>query len=128
MACTLLVTANIRATTRRYRKGEHRLVITLRHVGVRQPCYPSKISSPILKLAFSVRCRFFNGDSAISCLANMENSARTLSEERWRLSNRCEGYKFKLSLQHVNELVVSCARLTTRPCHLFLFSAALFSW
>ena len=24
--------------------------------------------------------------------------------------------------------VVSCARLTTSPCHLFLSSAALFSW
>ena len=24
--------------------------------------------------------------------------------------------------------VISCARLTTSPCHLFLSSAALFSW
>ena len=38
---------------------------------------------PILvKLAFTLRCHFFNGGSAISYPENMENSARKLSEER----------------------------------------------
>ena len=48
---------------------------------------------------------FFNGGSVVSCRANVENSARKLSEERWRLSNWSEGEKlFKLSLLHVNEV------------------------
>ena len=59
VACTLLVPANIRATTRRYRKVRH-TQITLRNAIVRQLCYPSKISSPIVvKLAFSLRRHFF---------------------------------------------------------------------
>ena len=50
-AHTLLVPANIRATTRRYRKVRH----TLYYI-VRQLCYPSKVSPPIVvKLAFSLR-------------------------------------------------------------------------
>ena len=51
VACTLLVPANIRATTRRYGKVRHKQ-ITLRHAIVRQICYPSKVSPPIVgKLA-----------------------------------------------------------------------------
>ena len=54
MACTLLVPANIRAITRRYQKVRH-TQITLRHAIVRQLCYPSKVSPPIVvKLAFSL--------------------------------------------------------------------------
>ena len=47
VACTLLVPANIRANTRRYRKVRHTQII-LRHAIVRQLCYPSKISPPIV--------------------------------------------------------------------------------
>ena len=42
-----LVPANIRATTRRYRKVRH-TQITLGHAIVRQLCYPSNISPPIV--------------------------------------------------------------------------------
>ena len=59
VACTLLVPVNIPATTRRYRKVRH-TQITLRHAIIRQLCYPSKISPPIVvKLAFSLRRHFF---------------------------------------------------------------------
>ena len=55
VACTLLVSANIHATTRRYRKVRH-TQITLCHAIVRQLCYPGKISPPIVvKFAFSLR-------------------------------------------------------------------------
>ncbi len=66
VACTLLVPANIRATTRRYRKVRHTQV-ALRHAIVWQLCYPSKVAPPIVvKLAFSPRQHFFNGGFAIS--------------------------------------------------------------
>ena len=56
---TLLVPANIRATTRRY--GEvSRTQITLCHATVLQIRYPGKISLPILiKFAFSLWCQSF---------------------------------------------------------------------
>ena len=56
VAYTLLVPADIRATTRRY--GEvSRTQITLCHATVRQLRYPNKISLPILiKFAFSLWC------------------------------------------------------------------------
>ena len=60
VACTLLVPANIRAITRRYRKVRH--TQTLRHAIVRQLCYPSNIFPPI---AFSLRRHFFTGGFAI---------------------------------------------------------------
>ena len=50
VACTLLVPANIRATTRRYRKA-HRTQFTLRHATVRQLCYPNA-SNPRLHFLF----------------------------------------------------------------------------
>ncbi len=66
VARTLLVLANTRATTRRYRKVRH-AQITLCHAIVRHICYPSKISlSIVVKLAFSLRRHFFNGGFAIS--------------------------------------------------------------
>ena len=65
VACTLLVSANIRATTRRYRKVRHTQV-ALRHAIVWQLCYPSKMApSIVVKLAFSPWCHFFNGRFAI---------------------------------------------------------------
>ena len=85
--------ANIRATTRRYRKVRH-TQITLGHAIVRHLCYPSNISPQIVvKLAFSLRRHSFNGGFAISYPESdasiyFKNSARKLSEERWRLSNR----------------------------------------
>ena len=92
VACTLLVPANIRATTRRYGSKPK---ITLGHAIVRQLCYPSNIFPPIVvKLAFSLRRHFSTGASpshiprATHRENNMENSARKVSEERWRLSNR----------------------------------------
>ena len=50
VACTLLVPANIRATTRWYRKA-HRTQFTLRHATVRQLCYPNA-SNPRLHFLF----------------------------------------------------------------------------
>ena len=92
-----LVPANIRATTRRYRKVRH-THITLGHAIVRQLCYPSNISPPIVvklpKLHILFGAIFSTGASpshiprATHRENNMENSARKLSEERWRLSNR----------------------------------------
>ena len=72
VACTLLVPANIRATTRRYRKV-HRTQITVRHATVRQLCY---LNSSNPRLHFLFGAIFFNGDSAISYPENMENSTR----------------------------------------------------
>ena len=56
-----VVPANIRATTRRYRKVRH-TQITLRHATVRQLCYPSKISIPIVVI-FSSAPFFSTGGS-----------------------------------------------------------------
>ena len=58
MACTLLVPANIRPTTSRYRKVR-RTQITLRHAIVR----PLAIKAPsiLVKLPFSLRCHFSKG-------------------------------------------------------------------
>ena len=61
-----LVPANIRATTRRYRKVRH-TQITLGHAIVRQLCYPSNISPPIViklpKLHFLFGSIFSTGAS-----------------------------------------------------------------
>ena len=66
VARTLLVLANTRATTRRFRKVRH-AQISLRHAIVRHICYPSKIPlSIVVTLAFSLRRHFFNGGFAIS--------------------------------------------------------------
>ena len=63
VACTLLVPAKIRATTRRYRKVRH-TQLHLRHAIVWQLCYPSKMAPPIVvKLAFSPRRHFSTGAS-----------------------------------------------------------------
>ena len=61
VACTLLVPANIRATTRRYRKV-CRTQITLRHAIGRQLCYPSS-SNPRLNLHFLFGTIFFNKET-----------------------------------------------------------------
>ena len=87
MADTLLVPANIRATTTRYRKFvAHRLHCAMPLSG------NFAIQAPpiLVKLAFSLRRHFFQRGStpAPSYIPRyMENSARKLSEECWRLSN-----------------------------------------
>ena len=63
MAATILVTANIRATTTRYRKVR-RTPITLRHAIVRQLCYPSSSNPHFLFGAI-----FFNWGSTRRTLA-----------------------------------------------------------
>ena len=87
VAGTLLVPANIRATTTQYRKFvAHRL-----HCAMPLSVNFAIQAPPILvKLAFSLRRHFFQRGlyaCAILYPENMENGTRKLSEERWRLSN-----------------------------------------
>ena len=85
VAGTLLVPTNIRATTKRYRK-----VRRTHFFNCAMPLSGNfAIQAPpiLVKLEFSLRRPFFQRASTISYPENMENGARKLSEERWRLSN-----------------------------------------
>ena len=89
VAGTLLVPANVRATTTRYIEKS---VAHILHCAMQLSGNFAIQAPPILvKLAFSLQRHFFQWGlyaSAISYPENMENSAqRKLSEECWRLSN-----------------------------------------
>ena len=94
VACTLLVTSH-----RRYRKVTHRLHCAMPLSGNFAIQAKSRLQSSLI-FHFLFGAIFFNGGYAISCRANMENCARSLSEEHWRLSNRSEGKEMDSNYCH----------------------------
>ena len=109
------MTANIRATTRRYRKVAHRLHCAMPLSG-NVAIHGKSLLQSSLNLHFLFGAMILNGGSAISCRANMENSAQIIQRTLVIIQSERGGKRIQIVIAACERSIVSCARLTTSPC------------